>query len=121
MRKYATRRKESIKQIKEKSIDDLRKMNDIDFKQTFTQVRDVARKRLAKLGQLGAAQLLPAARKLIEGGGIAGWDSKKSREEQLVDLKRMLDFIKGQTTKKQFKEYVAEIVRRFKEGGKYGS
>lgn len=117
MRKYSVRRKESIKSIKSKSIEELRRMDDITFKQTFTQVRDVARKRLAKLEQLGAARLLPAAQKLIEGGGIPGWDKTETREEQLIKLKRMLDFIKGQTTKRDLKEYVAEIVRRFKEGG----
>lgn len=118
MAKYGKRRVESIKSIKSKTIEELRRMDDITFKQTFTQVRDVARKRIKKLEELGAGNLIPALAKFNEGGGLPGWSSKKTREEQLIDLKRMLDFIKGKgTTKKDFEEYVEEIVRRFKEGG----
>lgn len=111
------RRKYSIKQIQQLSIQDLSSLDSKDFKQVFTQVRDVIRKRVKVLEAAGYTNA-PAYEKLMDGGGVISLKGKTDKRAQLEELKRGLDFVRAKSgSRKGFEQYMQDIIDRFAKGG----
>lgn len=115
------RRKYSIKQIQQLSIQDLSSLDSKDFRQVFTQVRDVIRKRVKVLEAAGYTNkhvYSPAYKKLMDGGGIISLKGKTDKRAQLEELKRGLDFVRAASgSRKGFEQYMQDIIDRFAKGG----